>query len=634
MTDQQIGPYTIQQALGSGGMADVYLAWDNANRWPVALKVMRGTPGNDARMLKRFEREAALLMKLRHPHIIQVYAAGQTADNRTFIAMEYVAGGDLHDLMHQKRGNKLPVTEAAYLMRRVAGAMAYAHEQGIVHRDLKPSNILLRADNGEPVVADLGIAAIAGGANSLTGTMESLGTPHYMAPEQATSGVTVDGRADVYAIGVMLFELLTGRQPIEADNGWALLFRKQQEAAPPVLTFRHDLDPRLAAVVDACLQRDPAARYQTAGALAAALDAFLPADAHPPAPVKSRRATPTPRTPSGPPTFHPPAPARRMSPLLWVGGAVALLALLGVFVWPWLSGGGRATATPVASGSVQVAENVGGANPSPEGGMAIPSATMVIAQATSTANPTPAPATETAAPATETAAPATETAAPATVTPTPRPTDTPEPPPTRTADPVETPGDSASPATAGTTPVATTTQTVTPGAATASSFPVTLLGFEAFGSWRTGDQANGKLIQSSEQAHGGAFSARLDYNFPGPTNDFVVFTQERTIEGAPNALRLWVYGDGSGHYLNIWIRDDEGERWSVPLGQVGHTGWKQMTGRIDPDQGWPWGRIDGPDNGQVDFPIAFNAIVLDDSADNIVGQGTIYLDDLSADVLD
>lgn len=264
MTDQQIGPYTIQHPLGSGGMADVYLAWDNANRWPVALKVMRGTPGNDARMLKRFEREAALLMKLRHPHIIQVYAAGQTADNRTFIAMEYVAGGDLHDLMHQKRGNKLPATEAAYLMRRIAGAMAYAHEQGIVHRDLKPSNILLRADNGEPVVADLGIAAIAGGANSLTGTMESLGTPHYMAPEQATSGVTVDGRADVYAIGVMLFELLTGRQPIEADNGWALLFRKQQEAAPPVLTFRHDLDPRLAAVVDACLQRDPAARYQTA----------------------------------------------------------------------------------------------------------------------------------------------------------------------------------------------------------------------------------------------------------------------------------------------------------------------------------------------------------------------------------
>ena len=175
----QIGPYTLQRLLGGGGMADVYLAWDNANRWPVALKLLRAATGQDARMLQRFEREAALLMKLRHPHIIQVYDAGQTDDGRPYIAMEYVTGGDLVDLIQQRKGNKLAVSEALYLMRRVAGAMAYAHERGIVHRDLKPSNILLRADTGEPVIADLGIAALAG-AKPLTGTMEALGTPQYL----------------------------------------------------------------------------------------------------------------------------------------------------------------------------------------------------------------------------------------------------------------------------------------------------------------------------------------------------------------------------------------------------------------------------------------------------------------------
>ena len=102
----QIGPYTLQRLLGGGGMADVYLAWDNANRWPVALKLLRAATGQDARMLQRFEREAALLMKLRHPHIIQVYDAGQTDDGRPYIAMEYVTGGDLVDLIQQRKGNK------------------------------------------------------------------------------------------------------------------------------------------------------------------------------------------------------------------------------------------------------------------------------------------------------------------------------------------------------------------------------------------------------------------------------------------------------------------------------------------------------------------------------------------------
>ena len=281
--DTQLGPYTIQRLLGRGGMADVYLAADTVNRWHVALKVLRATPGKDAKLLKRFQREAALLMKLRHPHIIQVYDANLLDDGRTYIAMEYVAGGDLADLMRRKPGSKLPTPQAIYLMRRVAGAMAYAYERDAVHRDLKPSNILLRADTGEPVVTDLGIAALAG-ANRLTGTMETLGTPQYIAPEQVT-GHNVDGRADIYAIGVMLYELLTGRLPFDGDTSWPILFKKHAEDAPLILSARPDLPPQLAAVVDACLQRDPAARPQTAGELAAALDAFLPADVRPPTPA-------------------------------------------------------------------------------------------------------------------------------------------------------------------------------------------------------------------------------------------------------------------------------------------------------------------------------------------------------------
>ena len=355
MPDQQIGPYTIQQLIGGGGMADVYLAWDQANRWPVAVKVLRAAPGKDAKLLRRSEREAALLMELRHPHIVQVYAAGQAADGRYYIAMEYVAGGDLDDLMRHKPGNKLPVVEAVYLMRRVAGAVAYAHEAGIVHRDLKPGNVLIRADNGEPVVTDLGIAAFAG-ANPLTGTMESLGTPQYMAPEQISGDRPADGRADVYAIGVMLYELLTGRLPFTGENNWAILLRKQQEAAPPVLTARRDLPPSLAAVIDACLQRDPAARYQTAGALATALDAFLPPDARPPAPVPiRRRGTITPHTPSNPPATPPAtggARSRRRVPVLWAGGAALALVLLLALLIPAFGRGARGGATAMPGESV------------------------------------------------------------------------------------------------------------------------------------------------------------------------------------------------------------------------------------------------------------------------------------------
>jgi hypothetical protein len=137
------------------------------------------------------------------------------------------------------------------------------------------------------------------------------------------------------------------------------------------------------------------------------------------------------------------------------------------------------------------------------------------------------------------------------------------------------------------------------------------------------------LTQSTAQSQSGSRSAALAYDFPTADNDYVVFIQRHDIQGTPNQLRLWVHGDGSGHYLNAWIVDADNETWSVPFGRVTHTGWKQMTGLIDADQPWPWGRVSGSGNNAVDYPIRFYALTLDDLANDYTGTGTLYLDDLT-----
>ena len=167
------------------------------------------------------------------------------------------------------------------------------------------------------------------------------------------------------------------------------------------------------------------------------------------------------------------------------------------------------------------------------------------------------------------------------------------------------------------------------GSNTTTLGPNAALDFETFGTWRRGDQANGTLTQSTAQAQSPSHSAALEYDFPTAGNDFVVFTQEHNVAGEPNLLRLWVFGDGSGHYLNAWIVDDGGQTWQVPFGRVTQRGWQRMEGRIEVGQNWPWTPISGPDNGEVDYPIRFRSFVFDDFPDTFTGTGTIYLDDLS-----
>ena len=152
--------------------------------------------------------------------------------------------------------------------------------------------------------------------------------------------------------------------------------------------------------------------------------------------------------------------------------------------------------------------------------------------------------------------------------------------------------------------------------------------FETFGVWRRGDEPNGSFTQSSAESYQGTYSGRLAYDFGSPDNDYVVFEQRYPIAGEPKQVSAWVFGDGSGHFMNAWIKDSEGQTWQVPLGSITHRGWQQMIGTLDVNQPWPWGHISGPNNGVIDHPVSFQALVLDDNPDRFAGHGTLYVDEL------
>jgi len=244
--------------------------------------------------------------------------------------------------------------------------------------------------------------------------------------------------------------------------------------------------------------------------------------------------------------------------------------------------------------------------------------------------------------------PPTATPAP-TDTPTtaPSPTATPESPvatPVSTTVPTNTPSPPATPVPSTDTPVPPTATllppptptampTATPLLSTPTATPVAakpgvITDFEVFGTWRRGDEPHGTFSPSSAQVHGGSYAGRLDYNLPGGDRNYVVFMQSHPLSGQPNAIRIWVYEDGFNHFLNVWIKDAAGERWQASFGRLSGQGWTQKQALIQTGQPWPWGHIDGPDNGQVHYPISFNALVLDDPT-KAASRGTIYLDDLT-----
>jgi hypothetical protein len=192
------------------------------------------------------------------------------------------------------------------------------------------------------------------------------------------------------------------------------------------------------------------------------------------------------------------------------------------------------------------------------------------------------------------------------------PTDTPTPlPPTDTPTPAPTPR-----------PIPTKVP----------AFPLGVFqGFENESAWKRGDQPYGEFNRSTAQVYSGSYAGQLTYDFPTMENEFVVFLQTRRLTGQPNAISAWVYGDNSGHYLDVWIKDTAGEVWQAPFGRIEHIGWQRMTAWLDPDREWPHSHISGPSNKNIDYPISFYALVLAAIPDTLSGRGTIYVDDLASE---
>ncbi len=271
---KRIDNYTIQKFLARGGMADVYLARHTGLQRDVALKILLPSYVENPAFVERFRREAQAMARLQHPNIVQVYDTGDTPDGRPYIAMQYVRGGTLEDLLARLEtdGQIMTAPYALAIARQVASALQTAHAADIVHRDLKPSNILLD-ESGKPLLTDLGIAFMLDNQR-LTRTDTFLGTPHYMSPEQG-KGAPPDARSDIYSLGIVLFEMLAGARPFHGESHWALIHQHISEQPPSLGAARPDLAKASVAVVDRCLQKDPARRYRSAAELAAALDRAL-----------------------------------------------------------------------------------------------------------------------------------------------------------------------------------------------------------------------------------------------------------------------------------------------------------------------------------------------------------------------
>ena len=273
--NQTIDQYHVDAYIASGGMADVYRATNRSLGREVVLKIAHV---RDETYLKRFEREVNAMAKINHAAVVTIYNVGQTPDGRPYMAMQYIRGGTLRaklDLLAQQ--DALLTTDAVLeLVIRIAEGLQAAHLMGIIHRDLKPSNILLH-DDGKPAIADFGIAALQM-ATTLTQRGATIGTPHYMAPEQA-KGQPADFRSDIYALGVILYELLIGDPPFIAENSQAVLFQHINQAAYPVGKRRPDLTSTTAKLVMRCLAKRPKDRYQDVASLLTALQQAREAEA-------------------------------------------------------------------------------------------------------------------------------------------------------------------------------------------------------------------------------------------------------------------------------------------------------------------------------------------------------------------
>ncbi len=665
---REISHCTITDKVGEGGMAVVYKAHQPSLNRDVAIKILTGPLARDEEFVLRFRREAVAAGALGHPNILTIYDAGTTHDGLHYIVMEYVPGGTLKEFM--ERG-PLPVDRARHIVAQIADALQAAHQHGIVHRDLKPSNILFTRD-GRPLLMDFGVALTAAGTR-LTRTGMAVGTPEYMSPEQA-QGLAVDGRSDIYSLGIMIYEMLTGEVPFVSDTPLATLYQHVHNAISKSALLDSGVPDWLSTVVQQTLSKRPEDRYQTAREMAAALrrEGGTPVSAPPPrAEIPAAPVAP-------PPAVAAPTVRRRGRGLLWTVGIIAGIAVVAGVTYALFfrtPPEGRPTSgtaqrvvlvQPTDTPSMKPVDTSAGpatseAQASQEQTVTAMAIATAEAMAAATAEAQETEIAEASAQSTQVAQSQTATAAAAVIS-------TAEAKETEIAKAVAQSSKVAQDATA--TSVALTaeaqrnladsltataqatltaearssTQTAeAPPTPTATPLPPTstptparrreISDFETEEVWRRGDEPYGTLVRSTEEVHSGSYSGKLAYNFPTSGNDYVVFQHDQPLAGEPDGLSVWVHGDGSGHFLNAWIRDAQGQLWQTTFGQIAHQGWKRVTASLVPGQKWPWAYISGPNNGRVDYPIDFQAVVLDDVPDGFTGSGAIYLDELVSETL-
>ena len=321
--------YVLEEELASGGMGTLWLATDEVLGRSVAIKVLHDHLAQDEELLERFRMEAVAAARLSHPAVVRVFDTG-TSEGVVFIVMELVDGRTVSELLAER--GPLPPSEAAGVARGVLLALAHAHREGVIHRDVKPGNILV--GRGEQVkLADFGIAKAAFAEEDLTTTGNLLGTSRYLSPEQVTGG-EVDARSDLYALGVVLYEMLTGRPPFEAETHIATATMRLTNDPPPPRTRRPGIPRGLEAVVMKALARDPADRFQSADEMNSALAHAAPG---------AGLTTETPR-------YEEPAPRRsHVRSWITVPLILALAAALAVGAYVFLEGLGQEEETPATA---------------------------------------------------------------------------------------------------------------------------------------------------------------------------------------------------------------------------------------------------------------------------------------------
>ena len=265
MPGKSFGRYEIIAELKRGGMSIVYHAHDPRTDRDVALKVLPRKLLHDSNFRERFDREARTIAALEHPAIVPVYDFGEQ-DSQPYLVMRYMTG---RSLIEKLRQGPLPHDQVVSILRRIASALDYAHRQGVIHRDLKPGNILFD-QFGESYLADFGIAQLAEGSTKLTGERAFVGTPAYMSPEQVHGEEQLDTRSDIYALGIILFEMLTGKLPFDADTPTRLMMKHVLDPIPPVRTLSPSLPDATEAIITRALAKERTGRYSSANELAEA----------------------------------------------------------------------------------------------------------------------------------------------------------------------------------------------------------------------------------------------------------------------------------------------------------------------------------------------------------------------------